>query len=60
MTTTSPLNDERAVSRLRVDDDIVLASMPLRDGTDRAALSRFGDDVWDMAPAMFNMARKAF
>jgi len=33
MTTTSPLNDERAVSRLRVDDDIVLASMPFERST---------------------------
>lgn len=60
MTATPRLNNELAVSRIRADDDIVLASMPLRDETDRATLSRFGDDVWDMAPAMFNMARNAF
>jgi integrase len=60
MTATPRLNDELAVSCIRTDDDIVLVSMPLRDGADRATLSRFGEDVWDMAPAMFNMARKAF
>lgn len=54
------LHDELAVSRIRAEDDIVLASMPLRDGTDRATLSRFGADVWEMAPAIFNMTRKAF
>lgn len=60
MTATPRLNDELAISRIRADDDIVLASMPLRDGTDRTTLSRFGDEVWDMTPAMFNMARRAF
>jgi len=60
MTATFPLNDERAVSRLRADDDIVLASMPLRDGADRETLSRFSDDVWDMAPAIFNMTKNSF
>lgn len=37
----------------RSPDDIVLASMPLREGTDRSRLSRFGDDCWDMTPAIF-------
>ncbi|WP_046801819.1 hypothetical protein [Agrobacterium sp. LC34] len=60
MTAAPHLSDQLTVSRIRADDDIVLASMPLRDGTDRATLSRFADNVWDMAPAMFNMARKAF
>lgn len=60
MTAAPHLSDQLTVSRIRADDDIVLASMPLRDGTDRATLSRFADNVWYMAPAMFNMARKAF
>lgn len=48
-------------SAFRSADDIVLASMPLREGTDRSCLSRFGDDVWDMDPAIFHMtARNAF
>jgi hypothetical protein len=54
------MNDELADTRIRGDGDIVLASMPLKGGTDRTGLSRFGDDVWDMAPAIFNMTRKAF
>ena len=40
-------------SRYRSPIDIVLASMPLREGTDRSRLSRFGDDCWDMAPGIF-------
>jgi hypothetical protein len=37
----------------RSPDDIVLACMPLREGTDRSCLSRFGEDSWDMMPAIF-------
>ena len=40
-------------SRYRSTSDIVLASMPLREGTDRGHLSRFGDDCWDMTPGIF-------
>ena len=60
MTIAPRLNDGLAISSIRADDDIVLASMPLREGTDRATLSRFGGDVWDMTPAIFNMPRTAF
>ena len=50
-----------ARSAVRADEDIVLASMPLRDGIDRGAMSRFGDDVWDLDPAIFHLtARNAF
>jgi hypothetical protein len=34
-------------------DDIVLASTPLRADADRDGLSRFGDDLWDMNPGVF-------
>ncbi|SDN38039.1 hypothetical protein [Ensifer sp. YR511] len=48
-------------SSIRSDTDIVLKSMKLKDGTNREALSRFGDDVWDLDPAIFqDMARHAF
>jgi hypothetical protein len=53
------MNRQLAVARVpiqslhRSPDDIVLASMPLREGTDRNRLSRFGDDRWDMTPAIF-------
>ncbi|WP_055469080.1 hypothetical protein [Streptomyces ardesiacus] len=33
------------------DDIVVLRNRPLRAGTDRAALSRFGDPVWHIKPA---------
>ncbi len=35
-------------------DAVVLGSMPLREDIDRGNLSRFGDDIWEMAPAVFN------
>ncbi|MGE4302714.1 MAG: hypothetical protein AB7E24_01625 [Novosphingobium sp.] len=48
-------------STKRVPDAIVLASMTLKEGTDRDKLSRFGDDVWDLDPAIFQItARNAF
>jgi hypothetical protein len=54
--TSAPLASAR-----RSADDIVLASMPLKDGADRSRLSRFGEDIWDMDPAIFQMtARNAF
>lgn len=40
-------------SLYRAAADVLLASMPLHDGTDRATLSRFGDDCWDLSPAIF-------
>jgi hypothetical protein len=46
----TPLSIE---SRYRSASDIVLASMPLREGTDRGHLSRYGDDCWDMTPGIF-------
>lgn len=42
-----------AVSAIRRDDDIVLAGLALRPGTDLARLSRFGDDHWNLMPAFF-------
>lgn len=60
MKATARSNGELPSSLIRADNDIVLASMPLRDEIDRTALSRFGDNVWDMAPGMFNMSRNAF
>ena len=38
---------------LRHDDRPVLATVPLRPGFDRADLSRYGDESWDLAPAVF-------
>jgi hypothetical protein len=42
-----------AVSRLRRDDELMLATQALKPGTDETSLSRFGDDRWDLAPAVF-------
>lgn len=48
-------------STIRSADDVVLASMALKKGTDREGLSRFGEDVWDLDPAIFHItARNAF
>ncbi len=41
------------VSQLRRDDELVLATQALKAGTDETTLSRFGDDSWDLAPAIF-------
>ncbi len=38
----------------RCTDDIVLISMPLRDDVNRETLSRFGEDHWDMQPAILS------
>ncbi|AIT79768.1 MULTISPECIES: hypothetical protein [Novosphingobium] len=49
------------LSAIRAHDDVVLASMALKDGTDRAKLSRFHDDIWDIDPAIIHVtARNAF
>jgi len=48
-------------SRIRRDDELVLATQVLKAGTDETMLSRFGDDRWDLAPAIFreNVPRSA-
>jgi len=46
---------------IRSQSDIVLCSMKLKEGTDRERLSRFGDDVWNLDPAIFHVTvRNAF
>jgi hypothetical protein len=41
------------VSKYRRDDEPVLAAMPLKPGSDPAMLSCFGDDRWNLHPAIF-------
>jgi hypothetical protein len=41
------------VSVHRQVDEPVLVAVPLRPGTDHQALSRFGEDRWDLTPALF-------
>lgn len=61
MVTTPPAVAPQPLASIRCNADaIVLASVPLREDTDRDCLSRFGDDRWDMAPAIFHpRARRA-
>ena len=40
-------------SAIHADDTDILAGRPLRPGLEHSTLSRFGDDVWDLSPAMF-------
>jgi hypothetical protein len=40
-------------SRIRRDDELVLATQVLKAGTNETTLSRFADDRWDLAPAIF-------
>jgi integrase len=40
-------------SRMRRDDDLVLAIQTLKPGTDEARLSRFADSRWELGPAIF-------
>lgn len=59
--TATTLATAPSASTIRANEDVVLASRKLKEGTDREALSRFGDDVWDLGPAIFHVtARKAF
>lgn len=46
-------SDTITQSRYRSTADVVLASMPLHEGTDHSGLSRFDDDCWDLSPAIF-------
>ena len=41
------------VSKYRRNDEPVLAAMPLKAGSDPAMLSCFGDDRWNLHPAIF-------
>ena len=59
--TANNLATATAPSAIRSESDIVLCSMKLKEGTDRERLSRFGDDVWNLGPAIFHVtARNAF
>jgi hypothetical protein len=61
MNRQAPITRLSVASLHRSVDDIVLASMPLREDADRSRLSQFGDDRWDMTPAIFQTrARHAF
>jgi hypothetical protein len=40
-------------SRFRRDYELVLATQALKAGTNQTMLSRFGDNRWDLAPAIF-------
>ncbi|MEZ5874832.1 MAG: hypothetical protein R3D30_08350 [Hyphomicrobiales bacterium] len=43
----------RLTSAIRSDDDPVLAGRPLQLDVDRETPPRFGDDLWNLRPAIF-------
>jgi integrase len=49
---TSP-DSSSVISKMRRDDELVLATLALRPEAAESSLSRFGDDRWDLAPAIF-------
>lgn len=58
---TANLSPAPASSAIRSQGDIVLCSMKLKEGIDGETLSRFGDDVWNLDPAIFHVtARNTF
>ena len=51
MTTTSVLTDD-GDARFPGSETVVLQNRPLRADTDVTALSRFGDECWNLTPAL--------
>lgn len=54
MTTVSTSGPAAGAALLPGPDTLVLAHRPLRDSTDTAALSRFGDPVWYLGPGLLD------
>ncbi|MCX4662932.1 hypothetical protein OG701_27425 [Streptomyces uncialis] len=52
MTTVSSPGPSAGAALLPGPDTVVLAHRPLRDSTDKATLSRFGDPVWRLGPGL--------
>ena len=46
------------VSAVRNATDIVLGTMKIADGVQVETLSRFGDDIWDLGPAIFHVTAR--
>jgi integrase len=46
------------VSAVRSAGDIVLGRMKIAEGVNIETLSRFGDDIWDLGPAIFNVTAR--
>ena len=46
------------VSAVRGVNDIVLATMKIADGVQVETLSRFGEDIWDLGPAIFQVTAR--
>lgn len=42
-------------SSIRAAEDIVLARLKIAEGVPFETLSRFGDDIWDLSPAIFHV-----
>ncbi|MFI6061390.1 hypothetical protein [Streptomyces sp. NPDC051286] len=54
MTTVSTSGASAGAALLPGPDTVVLAHRPLRDSTDKATLSRFGDPVWRLGPGLLD------
>ena len=46
------------VSAIRDGNDIVLGTMRIAEGVNIETLSRFGDDIWDLGPAIFHLTAR--
>jgi integrase len=50
-----PSPGQHTASSIRDAEDIVLARLKITEGVPVETLSRFGDDVWDLSPAIFHV-----
>lgn len=54
----TPSKSLHPASAIRSTDDLVLARVKIADGVPPQNLSRFGDDIWDLGPAVFSQTAR--
>lgn len=54
----APSKTLHPASAIRSADDVVLARVKVADGVPPLSLSRFGDDIWDLGPAVFSLTAR--
>lgn len=54
----APSKTLHPASAVRSADDIVLARLKVAEGVPPPSLSRFGDDIWDLGPAIFSLTAR--
>lgn len=54
----APSKTLNPASAIRSADDVVLARVKVADGVPPPSLSRFGDDIWDLGPAVFSLTAR--